>query len=494
MEIQILFFLTSGVFLGWALGANHLGNVFGTAIGSRMVTWIAAAIICSVFVTLGATISGSGAAHTLGKLGAINTISGSFIVALSAALTVYWMTKLGLPVSTTQAIVGGIVGWNFFSGSQTDTETLVHIMTGWVTGPLLAAFFAVLLYIVTTKIVRRVKPHLLRVDAYTRVGLIIAGAFGSYSLGANNIANVMGVFVPVSPFTDFQVADWFVFSSIHQLFLIGGLSIAVGVMTYSHKVVHTVGSGLFPMSPIAAWVVVMSHSLVLFLFASKGLEHFLASNGLPTIPLVPVSSSEVVIGAVLGIGIYKGGRGIRWNVLGHISLGWLCTPIITASVCFIGLYFMQNVFDQRVYIPIKYQVSPASITKLSEKGIDTNKLTPIKGLEYFSAYELIDALEALPNLSPSTHDQILSYTKEDLIMVDHDLFEKLAEDSFSVEQWKGLEVLSGTKFKHRWRFEEALSNSSEGWRLKEKRNSTKLYNNDINGKIDLLVREAKQNY
>ena len=93
----------------------------------------------------------------------------------------------------------------------------------------------------------------------------------------------------------------------------------------------------------------MSHSIVLFLFASKGLETFLASYGLPTIPLVPVSSSQAVVGAVLGIAILKGGRGIRWRILGSIGAGWVVTPIIAGFVCFIGLFFLQNVFDQNVY-------------------------------------------------------------------------------------------------------------------------------------------------
>jgi PiT family inorganic phosphate transporter len=105
-----------------------------------------------------------------------------------------------------------------------------------------------------------------------------------------------------------------------------------------------------PLSPIAAWVVVVSHSIVLFLFASQGLEAFLASNNLPTIPLVPVSSSQAVVGAVMGVALIKGGRGIRWPVLGGIGLGWIITPVIACIVCFIGLFFLQNVFNQEVYV------------------------------------------------------------------------------------------------------------------------------------------------
>ncbi|MBT7505117.1 MAG: inorganic phosphate transporter, partial [Rhodospirillales bacterium] len=90
---------------------------------------------------------------------------------------------------------------------------------------------------------------------------------------------------------------------------------------------------------------------VLFLFASRGLESFLASHGLPTIPLVPVSSSQAVVGAVLGIALLRGGRNIRWRVVGSIVVGWCLTPVIAGIICFIGLYFLQNVFNQQVFIP-----------------------------------------------------------------------------------------------------------------------------------------------
>ena len=343
----ILLFLSSGLFLGWALGANDAANVFGTAVGTRMVSWRNAAIICSIFVILGAVISGAGTSHTLGKLGAITALPGAFMTALSAGFSVFVMTKSGLPVSTSQAIVGAIIGWNFFSNQATDTSTLAKILSTWIICPLLAAVIAIVILKVSKYFGREMNLSLIRLDAYKRIALIFAGALGAYSLGANNIANVIGVFIPVQPLAELKIGS-FSFSSTQQLFLLGGLAIALGVCTYSKKVMLTVGSDLGQLSSTSALIAVISHSIVLFLFASQGLEALLSKYGLPTIPLVPVSSSQAVVGAIFGISILQGITAVKWNVLGKIIAGWIVTPIFAGIVCFIGLFFLQNVFSLSV--------------------------------------------------------------------------------------------------------------------------------------------------
>jgi PiT family inorganic phosphate transporter len=348
MDITIIIFLFGGLFLGWSLGANDAANVFGTAVGTRMIRFKTAAIICSIFVILGAIISGSGTTETLGKLGAINALPGAFAVCVAAGLSVYVMTKFGLPVSTTQAIVGAIVGWNLYTGSPTNMKILITILGTWVLCPIISGLIAMFFYIIIKKFVYESKLHILRLDVYTRTALVLAGAFGAYSLGANNIANVMGVFVPISPFTDINIMNIFIFSSKEQLFLLGGIAIAIGVFTYSKRVMFTVGNDLLKMSPVAAFVVVISHSIVLFLFASQGISNFLQSVNLPSIPLVPVSSSQAVVGGVIGIGLLKGGKEVQWSIAGKISLGWFTLPVIAALISFVILFVLQNIFNLTV--------------------------------------------------------------------------------------------------------------------------------------------------
>jgi inorganic phosphate transporter, PiT family len=344
---MILFFLTSGLFLGWSLGANDASHIFGSAVGSKMVTFRKAAIIASVFFILGAVIQGSGTSDTLGKLGAVNAIGGSFTLALAAAITIYMMTKFALPISTTQAIVGAIIGWNFFTGNHTDSKTLEKIVSAWIAGPVIGAVFAILLYIIVKKIKKSAKIHLIRFESYIKTGLIVVGAFGAYSLGANNIANVMGVFVPAFNLQDIDL--WiFTLNSSQQLFLLGGLAIAAGIITYSWKVMNTIGNNILELSSEAALVVVLAQSLVLFIFSSTGLSNLIVKTGLPPIPMVPVSSSQVIVGCILGIGLYKGARNINFKVLGEIGIGWIISPVSSGLLTFFLLFFMKNIFGINV--------------------------------------------------------------------------------------------------------------------------------------------------
>ncbi|MEE4265300.1 MAG: anion permease [Desulfobacteraceae bacterium] len=483
------FFLSSGLFLGWSLGANDASNVFGTAVGSKMIRFKTAAICCSIFIILGSVLSGAGASHTLGKLGEVNAIAGAFIVAFAAALSVYLMTRMRFPVSTSQAIVGAIIGWNIFSGSVTDTNSLTKIVITWVACPALAAVLAIILYKTVVFVIHHFNIPMFHLDMMTRWGLLLVGAFGSYSLGANNIANVMGVFIPVSPFTDISIFGVFNLSSAQQLFFIGGVAIAVGVLSYSRRVMETVGEGIMQLSPVAAFVVVSAHSLVLFLFASQGLERFLTSHGLPAIPLVPVSSSQAIVGAVIGIGLLKGGRGIRWRTLGGITSGWVITPIIAGVFSLLSLFFLQNVFHQNTYQPITYKLTPAAMTRIKEAGISTLYLAVLADKDFDTAVQFNNALDKRIKINSTQHDFILSSAEIDKLKITQTGIDKVNTDWISPEQLNGLIKLKGRSFEHKWQLVQALGAETPAWQSSQ---NSKNQNDELNNKLANLFSIFRQ--
>ena len=488
LDPTVLIFLSSGLFLGWSLGANDAANVFGTAVGSRMVRFTTAALICGVFVVLGAFVSGTGAAQTLGKLGAVNALGGSFMAALAAGLTVLWMTKLGLPVSTSQAIIGSIIGWNLFSDSYTDISSLLKILSTWIICPLLSAVIAALLFTLAKIFVRKIGVGLIRMDGYTRLALILAGAFGAYSLGANNIANVMGVFVPVAPFPDLQFGQDFSVSSAQQLFLVGGLAIAVGVFTYSKRVMMTVGSELMTLTPLAAWVAVMSHSIVLFLFASERLEQLLANMSLPTIPLVPVSSSQAVVGAVIGIGMLQGGREIQWPRIYGIVRGWVITPVISCLFCFVGLYFLQNVFQQEVQRESNYLLSTRVLEKFQKEGIETTGLNQLSDSTFSSSAELVSAVSSIVPLSSQQGLKVVEFSLQKSLVITQEKIASMDKKGLSSIQLDALNQLQGQTFNFPWQLGDSLAEISSEWEVRGGGLKNKLHDRKIKQKLAYLYR------
>ncbi|MCB5230926.1 MAG: inorganic phosphate transporter [Candidatus Cloacimonas sp.] len=480
-------FLTSGLLLGWTFGANGAANLFGTAVGTKMLKFRTAAIIASIGMVAGAVLEGGGASETLGQLGAINASAGAFTVALAAGATLALMAKLRLPGSTSQAIVGGIVGWNLFSGASTDYSLLAQIATTWFLCPALAAFFAIIIYFITKYLLENVKMHLLTMDAYTRYALIIVGAFGAYSFGANNIANVMGVFVSTSPFKDIAIGQHIHFSSVRQLFLLGGIAIAVGVFTYSKRVMKTVGRDLYRLTPVTAFIVVLSHSLVLYFFASNNFREWLISLNLPTFPLVPVSSSQAIIGGVIGIALAKGGRNLQWGVLGKIFSSWITTPIIAGFISFFALFIVQNVFDQKVYDVTIHSFPDMVIERLEREEIEGYVLQSLAGMEFSNTRRLRRYLNDFRDLDFEVKDKIVFYSTKEGYEINRALLKQIREEDFTATQLQDLYSLKSGRFLYSWEIYDLLSERSDEWKLKPNTEENIEYNEELKRKYECVT-------
>jgi len=474
-DISVWFFISSGLFLGWSLGANNAVSLFGTAVTSNMIKFKTAAIIAGIFVILGSFISGAGTTNTLTNLGGINAIAGSFTVAFSVALAITWMTKASLPVSTSQAVVGAIIGWNIFTGSPTDFSTLSKIVLSWVFSPVIAAVFGFIIFKIIKMTVLKWKIHMLELDSYTRIGLIIVGAMASYSMGANNIANVMGMFVPATPFKDLAISDLYEITGVQQLFFLGGLAIAVGVFTYGSRVMKTVGSDLYKISPITGFAVVLAGALVMWIFTSQSIERFLLSINLPSIPLVPLSATQSFIGAVIGVGLAKDPLSINFKVFGKISIGWVVAPILAGIISFVLLFFVQNVFEQKIIEPVTHEISDSVILRLEEEGINTTVLTDLKDIRFTNNKVFKNEILERDKFDGEQLFKIFYYALIDSFKIDSSLINsELNLNDYSTEQINGLKQLHGHSFSHKIDFEKVVFSGKEEWNYKGNKLQDKL--------------------
>ncbi len=302
--------LSSGVFLGWSLGANDAANVFGPAVASRMVRFGTSAALCSIFVVAGALLQGSQGMHTYQELSPIGSLNVAFIVSLAAAATVTLMTLWGLPVSTSQSVVGSLLLVGLMTGNL-QTEPLIKVLICWVSTPVGAMIASASLYLLLGKAMNRLDMDIFSYDRNLKTALVLAGSYGAYALGANNVANVTGAFVGENMLTPFWAC------------LIGSLAISLGVITYSRNVMMTVGRGLVKLDAFSAFIVVLSKALTVHIFAWIG---------------VPVSTSQAIVGAVLGIGLVKGVKTVDRRVLWRILFGWIGTPAVSFILAAILYY------------------------------------------------------------------------------------------------------------------------------------------------------------
>ncbi len=306
--------LLGGFFLGWSLGANDAANAFGTAVSSRMIKFYTAALVAAVFVVLGAVLEGEAGIETLRGLTAFS-LKKAVISSVSAALAVTVMTAFGLPISTSQAVIGAILGLGILS-RDLDLSGLGKVLICWGATPVGGALIAVFLYRLLGLFYNRLNLNLFQSDRVLKIGLMVSGAYGAYALGANNVANVSAVFVGAG------------YLSVFNASLLGGLSIASGILTFSRPVMETVGKRLVRVDPYSALVVVMAMALTVHFFTWVG---------------VPVSTSHATVGGVLGIGIIRSVKTVNRRTLGHIVLGWGLTPVLA---CFftVVLYMVSNLY------------------------------------------------------------------------------------------------------------------------------------------------------
>lgn len=311
-----MWFLLSGIYLGWALGANDAANVFGTGVTSGLVSYKLAVILTAIFVILGAVMEGTKCFDTVGYFTSL-TLFTALLVTLSAAITVTLMTRLKLPVSTSQAILGAIVGIAIVGEGWRGLPMgkLTKVILCWIFTPLGAAIISFLLFMGLGYLVNRIRglavfTHLMR------IGILVTGCFGAYALGSNNVANTTGAFVGAGLITPIEGA------------LIGSISIGVGALTYSRGVMISVGRRISLLDPFSALVVVLAGAITVYLYTQIG---------------VPVSTSQAVVGAVAAIGLAKGIRTINKKMLFFILLGWISTPLLAASLSILMLLLFSGI-------------------------------------------------------------------------------------------------------------------------------------------------------
>jgi inorganic phosphate transporter, PiT family len=323
--------LSGGFLLGWAVGANTAATAFATAVAARMVRFSTAVELSVVFIVLGGFINGPAATETVTRLAPVATLPNAFTLAVVSAAVIACMSALGLPVSAAQTGVGALLGYQLFERgaiSSSAQSLLRTIVITWICAPVFSALIAFLLYKATVQVFRRLPMPIFLMDQTLRLGLIVAGCYGAWAFGGNNLANVVGFYASQDLFAPFHIGSWVIPQS-RILALLGGFAIAAGIATFSHRVMLTLGRDLVRLDAITALIAILAQALVV---------DFLAHSwkfGKLTLPAIPISVSQALVGAILGLGIARGMQTIKLTILGNIIIAWITAPLLSATLTYL---------------------------------------------------------------------------------------------------------------------------------------------------------------
>ena len=395
-------------YVAWSIGANDVANSMGTSVGSRAISLKQAILIAGVFEFTGAVLIGIHVTKTI-QNGIIEStffssnpdiyVYGMLSALFAAAIWITVSTYFSLPISTSQSIVGALIGFGFITvgPSALKWDKLIHIGESWilspVTGMLLAffifyiikkvifdtekpfesakkylPFFAFTLLslisfsffkslehtdfpqassttvlgvtitvgtvaaVITYIFVHRYRPTKIETDEEVYSSIehlfvylqIVTACFVAFAHGSNDVANAIGPLAAVM-----NILRTGSIESISRvplwLVVLGGAGIVVGLSTWGYKVIGTIGKKITEITPTRGFSAEFSTALVVLVCSRIGL---------------PVSTSQVLVGSVIGIGFAKGIVAVDFRVIRHIVFSWVITVPVsaaTAAVVFIIL-------------------------------------------------------------------------------------------------------------------------------------------------------------
>ena len=389
----IYLLLAAGLFMGWSLGTNDAANAFGTAVATRVVKYRTSIIIIAVMVILGAVLQG---ADDIGKLSSISTNNeitagveeleelgyefekdengnyvmrnekgeivtegGNYvmlnkdavegidkeglkelrlksalkaaIIFFAAALTVFVMSYLKFPVSANQSVTGAIIGWGLFYADYSNPDVLktniteiIEFMSTWLINPLGAAIIGFVIVYLFKKFLEKRVLSLKGYDKIVWIGYVVAGAYSAYTIGINSSASVTAFY-----YDSFGVGAN-ILTSARLTAILGGVAIAVGVLTYSKKVMMTVGSSIANISQMDGFLVILASALSITLMKE--------------LMGIPVSTSQAVVGAVIGAGLVGGVKNVNFGVFKRIAIAWVSSPTVAGLITYIVALCTQAYF------------------------------------------------------------------------------------------------------------------------------------------------------
>ncbi len=298
-------------------GFHDAANSIATVVSTRVLTPLPGVAWAAFFNFVAACTFGTAVAHTMGAgLIDVNRVDNLVIFAgLIGAVTWDLITwRLGLPTSSFHALIGGYAGAAVLKAGLS-----VLILAGWlktlafiVIAPLLGWLLGTIFMTAIFYLFRKQTPA--TADRIFRRGQLFSAALYSLGHGTNDAQKTMGIIagtlftlpayrhLVTDPSGSLMIPFWIV--------LMAHAAIALGTLSGGWRIVHTVGNRITKLLPLGGFSAETAGAATIFASSILG---------------IPVSTTHVITGAIVGVGSVRGKRAVRWGVAGQIVWAWVLT-------------------------------------------------------------------------------------------------------------------------------------------------------------------------
>ena len=298
-------------------GMHDAANAIATVVSTRVLSPRQAIIMAAILNFAGAFLS-TAVAKTIGK-GIVDPTmisNGIVMAALLGAIAWNLLTwYFGIPSSSSHALIGGVVGGvaSYHGFGVLNADGLIKILKALILSPLFGLAGGFIIMVAIMWMFRGARAGL--VNRSFKYLQLVSAAFMAVSHGSNDAQKIMGV-IAMALFGagyihDFHIPFWVVFACAS--------AIAIGTATGGWRIIKTMGVKMIKLQPVNGFAAETAASAVILSATHFG---------------VPVSTTHVITGSILGVGTAKRASAVRWGVAGNMLIAWVLTVPASALVAF----------------------------------------------------------------------------------------------------------------------------------------------------------------
>lgn len=329
LDIPVLLLAVVGLALlfDFTNGAHDSANAIATIVSTKVLSPLTAVLMAGALNLLGAFL-GTAVAHTIGS-GIVRPelVTGSQTLVLAALLgAIFWNLLtwyLGIPSSSSHALVGGLVGAAVaFGGWDAPSyASIAHkILLPLVLSPLAGFLSGYFLMVVLSWLVRNSSPG--RVNFIFKKMQILSSAFMATSHGLNDAQKTMGL-ITLALFIFHEIPEMVVPFWVK---LSCALAMGLGTATGGWKIVKTMGHKIFKLEPIHGFAAETAAAAVICGASALG---------------APISTTHTISTTVIGVGASKRLSAVRWGIAGRLVVAWILTIPAAAVVAYLCYWLLE---------------------------------------------------------------------------------------------------------------------------------------------------------